>query len=162
MKRLVVALILCLTSCSPPSKQEVNKELSRVSTELHSIRQESTAILAKHPDVKPEVTSIHKSVGVIEGSVQKVGQVVTEMDKEPSDFEKYLPWVLMVGGIAMLWFGFKTPDPFDDITGTIMCAMSFVVSRFYTEIVWWASGLLLLYLIIIGAKYFALKERRLE
>ena len=163
MKRLVVALILCLTSCSTPSKQEVTKALSRVSTELTAIRATASEIQEAHPESKPKVKLIKDSVSNIESELPVIDKEVDKFvkavqEEEPSVYEEYIPWALMLGGIATLWFAIKTPDPFDDIVGGIMCASSFIVAKYFDEIAIWSAVLLVLYLIIIGAKYFALKK----
>jgi len=163
IRSLVVALGLLLTSCSTPSKQDVDKALLRVSTELTTIRLTSDQIEQEFPASKPKTTIIKQSVSNIESELPVIHEVVTALDeeaKEPSVYEKYIPWVLMLGGIAILWFGIKTPDPFDDVVGAVMCASSFVVAKYFDEISMWAGVLLLLYLIIIGAKYFALKREK--
>ena len=163
MKHTVVALILLLTSCSPLGKQEVTKALSRVTTELTAIREVTSGIQESNPELLPETTKILTATTNIEKELPVIHEVVTKLDeksKAPSKFEQLLPWVLMGGGILMLWFAIKTPDPFDDITGVIMCGSSFIVAKYFDEISKWASGLLLLYLIIIGAKYFALRRKK--
>ena len=163
MKRTVVALILLLTSCSPLGKQEATKALSRVTTELTAIREVTKVIEHKAPELKPEVKLIETSVSNIEKELPVIHKVVAKLDakaKEPSKFQQFLPWVLMGGGILMLWFAIKTPDPYDDITGAIMCGSSFVVAKYFDTISLWAGVLLLLYLILIGAKYFALKGNK--
>ncbi len=157
-----VALLLNLvTSCSTPSKQKVIEALDRVTAELTVIKEVAYEIEVEYPETKPKVKLIKDSVSNIESELPVIKKEVGKFDKkvkEPTKFEAYLPWVLMAGGIAMLWFAISTPDRTDDFIGVIMCASSFVVAKWYTEIAIGAGIVLLLYLIIIGAKYFALRK----
>ena len=167
MRLLVIALGLLLTSCSTPSKQEVSKALSRVSTELTVIKGTAHEIQVAYPESKPKVKLIKDSVSNIESELpvidKEVDKLIKEVEEgEPSIYEEYIPWALMLGGIATLWFAIKTPDPFDDIVGGIMCASSFIVAKYFDEIAIWSTVILVLYLIIIGAKYFALRKVKIN
>jgi len=148
MKRLGLVLIICLalptcyTSCSTPSQQWV-KSLAVVKENLGVIER-------KAPQVKPEVTKIRSELS-------KVDEVVTEAIEEPSHLEKYAPWVLLIAGLGIAYFGISTPDPWDTPVGLFMCGSSFVVAQYFKELAVLTAGLLLLYLIIIGAKYYASK-----
>jgi len=134
--------ILIITSCSTPS-QHLAKSLKVVEGELVKIEQ-------KAPQVKPEVA-------VIRSELTKAEQVVTEVLEEPSHLETYAPWVLLVAGLGIAYFGISTPDPWDTPVGVVMCGASFVVAQYFKELAVITAGLLVLYLIFIGAKFYASK-----
>lgn len=131
-----------LISCSTPRQQWVES--------LKIVQAELTAIETEAPKVKPRVAIIRKELA-------KVDEVVTEVIEEPSHLEVWAPWVLLIAGLGIAYFGIKTPDPWDTPVGIIMCGMSFVVAQYFKELAVIASGLLLIYLIIIGAKFYASK-----
>ena len=137
-----IAILLVLTSCSTPS-QQLAQSLKVVEGELVKIEQ-------KAPQVKPEVA-------VIRSELTKAEQVVTEVLEEPSHLETYAPWVLLIAGLGIAYFGISTPDPWDTPFGIFMCGTSFVVAQYFKELVVVTAGLLIFYLIYIGAKYYASK-----
>jgi hypothetical protein len=108
------------------------------------------AIEDEAPKVKPRVAIIRKELA-------KVDEVVAEVVKEPSHLETYAPWVLLIAGLGIAYFGISTPDPWDTPFGLFMCGMSIMVAQYFKPLAIATAGLMLIYLIYIGAKYYASK-----
>ena len=163
MKWSRVALILLLTSCLTPSKQEVTKTLSRVSTELQSIRLNTNLIQEEAPQLEPKTSRILISVTNIEEELPVIDKVVTSMQEEldaPTMFETWLPWVLLVSGLGVAYFGIKTADPWDTPIGLALGFSSVCVSKFYhlfAEVGLWVTIIVVIGMVYYGAKHHALR-----
>lgn len=145
MKTLL--LLLFLTSCiSAPELPKAEPLVNLIEPEVAQIE------IKGGPEVKPHVEAIRDLYPQIKRVEHKA--------QEQSSMEKYLPWVISLGGLIWFIWGMRTEDLEDTIGGAIGFVLGITISYFWSVLAWFGLGCLVVFGIIWGVLSYEWKNNK--